>query len=152
MSAGLVQNEAMQSTGNRWIIAGALSGAAGVSLGAFGAHGLSDNLAKLGYEGADLARRHGIFETAARYQMYHSLALMLTGLLLRDHPAAAWRWAGAAFLTGILLFSGLLYVLTFAGPSWNWLGAIVPIGGLSFIVGWLALAFGAIRDLGNPSR
>jgi uncharacterized membrane protein YgdD (TMEM256/DUF423 family) len=135
----------MSPIGNRWIIAGALAGAAGVAFGAFGAHGRSENLAKLGYEGADVTRRLDIFETAARYQMYHALALVLLGLLLDRRPSRAWQIAGAAFVAGILLFSGLLYVLTFAGSNWSWLGAIVPLGGVAFIIGWLALAVGAFR-------
>src|SRR6187455_992107 len=104
----------MPPTGNRWIIAGALFGAAGVAFGAFGAHGLPENLAKLGYEGADTVRRVAIFETAARYQMYHAVALVLTGLLLQQRSTTSWQLAGSAFVAGILLFSGFLYALTFA--------------------------------------
>jgi uncharacterized membrane protein YgdD (TMEM256/DUF423 family) len=57
-----------------------------------------------------------------------------------------WELAGWAFLIGILLFCGLWKVMTFAGPQWNWLGAIVPFGGLSMIAGWIALAIGALRN------
>lgn len=135
----------MHPPGNRWIIAGALCGAAGVALGAFGAHGLPDALTNLGYADADLARRLDIFETAARYQMYHALAMVLTGMLLGQLPLRAWRKAAWAFFIGVLIFSGLLYVLAVAGPNWNWLGAIVPLGGLALIVGWLLLAVGAIK-------
>jgi len=64
---------------------------------------------------------------------------------LEHRPSAWWRFAAWAFLVGILVFSGLLKALAFAGPQWNWLGAIVPIGGLSMIAGWIALGVGALR-------
>ena len=71
--------------------------------------------------------------------------MVLTGLALAASCSGWWRSAAWSFLVGVLLFSGLLKVLTFAGPSWNWLGAIVPLGGLAMILGWLALAIGALR-------
>jgi uncharacterized membrane protein YgdD (TMEM256/DUF423 family) len=76
--------------------------------------------------------------------MYHALALVLTGLVMLPRQRFAWHLAAWTFLAGMLLFSGLLYVLSFLGTSWNWLGAVVPLGGLSLIVGWLALAAGAL--------
>jgi len=103
-------------------------------------------LQRQGYAGDDLARRLDIFETAVRYQMLHAIALVLIGLALDRRDCRSWRFAAWAFLVGILLFSGLLKVLTFAGPEWKWLGAIVPLGGLSMIAGWAALAVGAIRS------
>lgn len=135
----------MHPTAQRWIAIGAVIGALGVGFGAFGAHGLPGFLERQGYAGDDLARRLGIFETAIRYQMFHAVALVLTGLALDRRPTVAWRYAAWAFLAGVLLFSGLLKVLTVAGPHWNWLGAIVPIGGVLMIVGWVALAVGALR-------
>jgi len=135
----------MSSQSHRWIAVGALVGAAGVALGAFGAHGLSDALAKLGHAGDDLTRRLANFETAVRYQMFHALALVLTGVLLQQRSTRAWQAAAWLFLAGVVLFSGLLYVLVFTGPAWNWFGAVVPIGGVSLIAGWLALAIGALR-------
>ena len=114
---------------------GCIFGALGVGLGAFAAHGLSNTLSA-----PDLAT----FETAARYQMYHALALL----------AAAWavdRWGGAlasaagwAFVVGIVVFSGSLYMLVLTGP--RWLGAITPIGGVAFIVGWVLLAWTALTS------
>ena len=139
----------MSALARRWIAIGALLGAVGVTLGAFGAHGLSGFLERQGYAGDDLARRLEIFDTAVHYQMLHALALALTGLALDRSANACWRFAAWAFLIGVILFSGLLKVLTFAGPSWNWLGAVVPLGGLSMIVGWLALAAGAMRTKGE---
>jgi uncharacterized membrane protein YgdD (TMEM256/DUF423 family) len=129
----------------RWIAVGALLGGIGVALGAFGAHGLEGYLAGLGYAGDDLARRVAIFETAIRYQLYHALAIVLVGVMLQQRDTLAWRFAEWSFLVGILLFSGLLKVMTFAGSEWNWLGRIVPFGGVAMILGWLAVLYGALR-------
>ena len=123
-----------------WIITGALVGAAGVALGAFGAHGLAEQLAGLGYDANEIVRRTANFETAARYQMYHAPALLIVGLLMPRSCTKLLRTAGICFLAGTLIFSGLLYVLVFAGSDWKWLGAVVPIGGLLLILGWVFLA------------
>ncbi|HVT29018.1 MAG TPA: DUF423 domain-containing protein [Lacipirellulaceae bacterium] len=135
----------MTNLSRRWIAVGALLAAIAVGLGAYGAHGLKDTLSRAGFAGDDLIRRLGIFETAVRYQMFHSIALVLTGLALQHRPCSCWRFAAWAFLLGIILFCGLLKVLTFADPKWNWLGAVVPIGGVAMIAGWLSLAVGALR-------
>jgi uncharacterized membrane protein YgdD (TMEM256/DUF423 family) len=124
---------------------GALAGAAGVALGAFAAHGLASALANLGYAGDDLARRMANFDTAVRYQLVHAIALVLVGLVLRQQPSRAGQAAGWLFAAGLLLFSGLLYLLAIAGPNWKWLGAVVPFGGGALIAGWLALAIAALR-------
>lgn len=118
-----------------WIALGALSGLISVAAGAFGAHALKGRLP------ADLLV---IFETAARYQMYHALALVLVGVLalrggLPERVSAPLQLAGALFVVGTLLFSGSLYVLSLSGQ--RWLGAITPLGGLAFLAGWLALAW-----------
>jgi uncharacterized membrane protein YgdD (TMEM256/DUF423 family) len=135
----------MSSLSRRWIGIGALLGALGVTLGAFGAHGLPDYLADLGYTGDDLARRLDIFHTAILYQLLHAIALVFTGLALEQRAIAWWRFAAWAFLLGVILFSGSLKALTFVGPSWSRLGMVAPIGGISMIVGWVALAIGALR-------
>ncbi len=135
----------MPSIARCWIAIGALVGAIGVGLGAFGAHGLKDFLAGLGYAGDDLTRRLEIFDTAVRYQLVHAVAIVITGLALAQSTSGWWRLAAWCFLIGVLLFSGLLKVMTFADPAWNWLGAVVPVGGVAMIVGWLALAIGALR-------
>ncbi len=112
-------------------------GALAVILGAFGAHGLRDKLAP---------EMLAVFEVGVRYHMYHALALLAVSLApasLWSSPAtvaAAWSWVG-----GILVFSGSLYALTLSGIKW--LGAITPIGGVAFIVGWLALVAGSARLL-----
>jgi uncharacterized membrane protein YgdD (TMEM256/DUF423 family) len=135
----------MSPIAHRWIAVGALLAAAGVALGAYGAHGLGKLLAGWGYEGEDLARRMANYETAVRYQMFHALGLLLVGLALAGNAPGAWRWSAWAMLLGVVLFSGLLYVLALAGPAWRWLGAVVPIGGLSLIIAWVLLAIGALK-------
>jgi len=135
----------MASIARRWIAIGAVIAAVGVGLGAFGAHGLSRQLEELGYTGDDLARRLDIFETAVRYQMFHAIGLVLVGLTLDRRDNRPCRFAPWAILVGMLLFCCLLKVMTFAGPEWKWLGGIVPLGGVSMIVGWLAMAAGALR-------
>jgi uncharacterized membrane protein YgdD (TMEM256/DUF423 family) len=131
---------------SRWIAVGAILGALGVALGAYGAHGLEKQLAAWGYVGQDLAKRLANHETAVRYQMWHALAIVLVGLALTNRPTPWWQASAGALLLGVLIFSGLLYALVVTGPSWRWLGAVVPIGGISLIVGWLLLAVGAVRD------
>jgi uncharacterized membrane protein YgdD (TMEM256/DUF423 family) len=146
----------MTGTTGRWIAVGALLGAAGVALGAFGAHGLEDALQNLGHEGDELARRLENYETGVRYHLVHAPAIVVVGVLSLQRPRKIWHASAAAFLAGIMLFSGLLYVLAFTGPAWKWLGAVVPLGGLSLIAGWLALAAGSLTPTrsaseGNPS-
>jgi uncharacterized membrane protein YgdD (TMEM256/DUF423 family) len=136
----------MSTLSRRWIAIGAFLGALGVALGAFGAHGLSNFLAAHGHTGDDLQHRLAIFDTAIRYQMLHALALCFLGLALQHENKACWRFAGWAFLVGVILFCGLLKVLTIADPTWNWLGAIVPFGGASLIAGWVAVLVGAVRS------
>jgi uncharacterized membrane protein YgdD (TMEM256/DUF423 family) len=136
----------MTSLSRRWIAIGAALGAAGVALGAFGAHWLPGFLTNLGYADDDFIRRREIFETAVRYQMLHALAIVFVGLALENRRNGWWQCAAWAFLIGVALFSGLLKVLTVAGPQWKWLGMIVPLGGLSMIAGWLAVAIGALRQ------
>jgi uncharacterized membrane protein YgdD (TMEM256/DUF423 family) len=135
----------MTSLSRRWIAIGAALAAIGVALGAFGAHWLPDVLTNLGYAGDDLSRRREIFDTAVRYQLVHALAIVLAGLALEHRAAGAWRFAAWAFLLGVALFCGLLKVLALAPPQWNWLGMVVPIGGMSMILGWIAVAIGAWR-------
>ncbi len=119
-----------------WLVCGALLAALSVAMGAFGAHGLKEQLAA--------TNRTDTFETAARYHMYHAIALVLVGLLAAGGSNRALDVAGWCFLAGILIFSGLCYALSLGGPKY--LGAIVPIGGVAFIVGWIALAIGALRN------
>ena len=113
-------------------------GALGVGLGAFGAHGLKARLATL----ADGADRRAWWETAAHYHLVHALALGLAAYVAaRRGESTAALVAGVGFAGGILLFSGSLYAMTLTGV--RALGAVTPIGGLLFIVGWVAIAVAA---------
>ena len=116
-----------------FLLLGAAFGALGVAAGAFGAHALSARLEP---------RMLEVFETAVRYQMYHALALLAVGLLASQSRTRATLYAGWAFVAGILLFSGSLYALVFSGV--RVLGMITPLGGVAFIIGWIALASAAV--------
>jgi uncharacterized membrane protein YgdD (TMEM256/DUF423 family) len=102
-----------------------------VAFGAFGAHALKEKLSDRALE---------IFETAARYQMYHALALLLVAVLMSrmETDQTLLTVTGSAFLMGILLFCGSLYALSFTGIKV--LGAVAPLGGLAFMIGWACLA------------
>ena len=131
-----------------WIVCGAIVGALGVAIGAFGAHGLKTHLEAAG-DDVDAVRMLSTFETGVRYQMYHAPVLMLIGLLLaRRRPSPMLQVAGYCVLTGVVIFSGLLYALVLSGMKI--LGAIVPIGGLLLIAGWTLLAIAAWRETAKP--
>jgi len=116
-----------------FLVAGALSAAVAVMLGAFGAHALRGRLP------ADLL---AIYQTASQYHVYHALGLLAVGLLAVYLPASnALRWSGWLMLLGTVLFSGSLYVLAITGQ--RWLGAITPLGGTAWIAAWLLLAWAA---------
>ena len=121
-----------------WIL-GSLFGFLAVAAGAFGAHALRARLAP------DLL---AVFETAARYQMYHALALLVVAMAAARWPDPAFRAAGWLFTAGIVVFSGSLYLLALTGV--RWLGAITPLGGLAFLGGWIALALAARGAAGAP--
>lgn len=132
-------------TPNRWIAVGAVLGAIGVALGAYGAHGLDKQLAAWGYTGDELTKRLANHETAVRYQMWHALAIVLVGVALASRANPLWQASAWALLLGVLVFSGFLYALVLTGANFRWFGAIVPIGGVLMIVGWALLAIGAWR-------
>jgi uncharacterized membrane protein YgdD (TMEM256/DUF423 family) len=111
------------------LLTGVFTAGLGVAIGAFGAHGLKEILAA--------HNREATFELAVRYQFYHAIALLITGLLMNQIQATSLRYAAVFFLTGILFFSGSLYVLSLTGLTI--LGAITPVGGLLFILGWIFL-------------
>lgn len=140
-----------------WIVCGALAGAIGVSLGAFGAHGLeqvivqeqpADNVSVEDFSTLQ-TRRLENFETATRYLMYHAPALVLVGLITAQRRSTAAQLAGWCFLLGAVVFSGLLYAWVFT--QIRTLAMIVPIGGTGYIAGWIALAFAA-RGITLPTR
>lgn len=118
---------------------GALLGAASVALGAFGAHGLES----MADSGRIMADDLHTFETAVRYQFFHTLGIFAVAALYTQlNPVKANR-AVWAFLIGIIIFSGSLYLLTLSpvllGTRLSWLGAITPLGGVSLITGWILL-------------
>jgi len=110
------------------VAAGAINGAIAVAAGAFAAHALKSRLD---------ARALEVFETGARYQMYHALAIVLCGLLAMTRP-------GWVMQVGIVLFSGSLYALALTGVKG--LGAVTPFGGVAFLVGWGWLAYSALTS------
>jgi uncharacterized membrane protein YgdD (TMEM256/DUF423 family) len=131
--------------GHRWIGIGAIFGFLSVGMGAFGAHGLQDYLQEMSTTDPDLAvKRLANWNTAAQYQMYHAIAIVITGLIMLQTSLASTKLLSAAascFTVGTLVFSGLLYSLVLL--EMPILGAIVPIGGVSFMVGWILLTIAA---------
>ena len=116
-----------------FLLAGALAGFVGVAFGAFGAHGLRGRLSP------DML---AVFETGVRYQMYHALALMLVAAAAARIEGRLVSAAGWLFVTGIVLFSGSLYLLAVTGITV--LGAITPIGGVAFLAAWACLAIATL--------
>ena len=120
-----------------FIIAGAVNAAIAVILGAFGAHALKEKLTE---------KYLAIWETAVQYQMFHAIGLIVIGILMSTSllgPIAQLNWAGYLLLAGIIIFSGSLYVLSLTGIGI--LGAITPIGGVAFIIGWIMLIVAALK-------
>ena len=113
---------------------GALSAGMAVAAGAFGAHSLRTRVEP---------RLLDVFETAARYQMYHALALLAVAWAYTRWPGALVVSSGWLFVAGTLLFSGSLYLMTFTGI--RWLGAVTPFGGVCWIVAWALLALAVRR-------
>jgi len=116
-----------------FVLGTALAGLS-VAAGAFGAHGLRARLAPEMLE---------VFETAARYQMYHALGLLAVAWAVSRWPGTMTVAAGWCFVAGIAIFSGSLYALALSGV--RWLGAITPIGGVAFLAGWMLLALTVLR-------
>lgn len=117
-----------------FLISGSLSAFISIAAGAFGAHLLKTHLS---------AEMLSVFETAVRYQMYHALALCIVAVVIRTHPGKWGHTAGWLFILGTVLFSGSLYVLSMTGI--RWLGAITPLGGVAFLLGWVGLAMHAFK-------
>lgn len=107
-----------------------------VALGAFGAHGLKSQLS------SDMMQT---YKTGVEYHFYHALGLLLIGILAVSFPSEMIKWSAILLTAGIILFSGSLYVLAVSGIKW--LGAITPIGGLSFIAGWILLFLAVWKEL-----
>jgi uncharacterized membrane protein YgdD (TMEM256/DUF423 family) len=119
-----------------FLTAAAVLGFLGVALGAFGAHALKDKLSP---------EQLGRFETAVRYQFYHVFALVAVSLLSRAWPELNFAPAGWAFLSGVVIFSGTLYLIDLTGI--RMFGAVTPVGGLLLLAGWFLLAWEARKIL-----
>ena len=117
-----------------FFVAGSLLAFFAVVLGAFAAHGLRTRLTP------DM---FNIFEVGVRYHMYHALALLAVAWAASRWPDSKAHLAGWAFIVGIVIFSGSLYVLSVSGI--RWLGAITPLGGVAFLVGWILLIWAVWR-------
>jgi uncharacterized membrane protein YgdD (TMEM256/DUF423 family) len=120
----------------------AILGALSVAIGAFAAHQLKGSISDFALE---------IFETAVKYQFYHVFALLAVGILYKEFPNKFLLWSGRLFIAGIILFSGSLYILSAIKavevPGYNWFGAITPLGGLCFILGWLFIIPGCNHNI-----
>ena len=120
-----------------FIILGSLNAFLAVALGAFGAHGLQNKLTE---------QMLATYETGVKYHMMHALGLILIGIISRYTSGSVLiNWSGWLICAGIVLFSGSLYLLSISGI--RWLGAVTPLGGLSFLAGWLLLAVAAFKYL-----
>jgi uncharacterized membrane protein YgdD (TMEM256/DUF423 family) len=113
-----------------WLISAGIFGFLSVALGAFGAHSLKNTLDDYG---------RSIYEKAVLYQMFHTMALFVVGLIELFNKEISLSAAGWGFLVGIVLFSGSLYLLAVTGIKW--LGAITPFGGVAFLLGWFWLVW-----------
>ena len=123
------------------LLASGIIGALGIAFGAFGAHSLPKILKDLPQE--EILQRQAWLETGVRYHMYHAVALLAIGLT-GQRAEQNFSASGIAWLLGILIFSGCLYAMTLTGI--RVLGAIVPIGGVAFIVGWVMVLVTALRQ------
>jgi uncharacterized membrane protein YgdD (TMEM256/DUF423 family) len=122
-----------------WVlVAGGTLGLLGVVAGAFGAHALREAVSPRDLE---------IWQTGAHYQQVHAVVLIVLGLMHRGE--APLRWAAVLMVLGILVFSGTLYAMVLGGP--RVLGAITPLGGVSLIAGWAALAAAGLGRLRRPA-
>jgi uncharacterized membrane protein YgdD (TMEM256/DUF423 family) len=125
----------------KYIAFAAIFGGLAVALGAFGAHGL-ESITK------DEKILHG-FQTGVQYQLYHALALLAVAILYDRLPGNWIKWTGICFITGIMLFSGSLYLLTFfklqESSAVKFAGPITPIGGVFFIAGWVCLLIATLK-------
>ncbi|MFN9492452.1 MAG: DUF423 domain-containing protein [Sphingobacteriales bacterium] len=129
-----------------YIKLGAFLSALSVLMGAFASHLLKKYLGPDGL---------GTFQTGVQYQFYHSIALLITGILLKRYPNQLVIWAGRLFVLGIIFFSGSLYLLalleSFKGIGLGAFGLLTPIGGLFFVAGWILLLVGvpSEKSMGN---
>lgn len=129
----------MSSTAKLFLTLGGINAALVVILGAFGAHGLKAKIS------TDML---AVYQTGVHYHLFHALGLMVVGLVAAQMTDSAYlKWSGWLMLAGIVLFSGSLYLLSVSGM--RWLGAITPIGGLSFIVAWMLFVVALFKSAGK---
>jgi len=126
----------MKTSSRHFLLLGAIFAAIAVAAGAFGAHFL---------KGVLDASMLAVFETAARYQMYHALGLCIVSWTIDRYPEARLTAVGWIFAIGILLFSGSLYAVSLSGV--RWLGALTPVGGAAFIAGWGLFAWALWKSI-----
>ncbi|WP_099159351.1 DUF423 domain-containing protein [Virgibacillus ndiopensis] len=119
-----------------FLILGTINGFLAVALGAFGAHGLEGKLSE---------KMLNTWDKAVNYQMFHTMALLVTGLILAKIQSGSMMWAGWMFFIGILLFSGSLYVYSTTGIKT--FAMITPLGGVAFLVGWILLGYAVVKYL-----
>ncbi|GAA0605659.1 DUF423 domain-containing protein [Virgibacillus siamensis] len=119
-----------------FLLLGVLNGFLAVALGAFGAHGLEGKLTE---------KMLGIWDKAVTYQMFHTMALLVTGLLFAKIQSSGMTWAGWMFFVGIVLFSGSLYIYSLSGLKL--FAMITPIGGVAFLAGWILLGYAVMKHL-----
>jgi uncharacterized membrane protein YgdD (TMEM256/DUF423 family) len=119
-----------------FFITACFSGALSVATGAFGAHALKELV-------PDIAL--ATFETGVRYQFYHSFALLFVAISYQKFRTKLMKMAGRLFITGMVLFCGSLYLLTFLHPGYRWIGAVTPFGGLAFIAGWILMGIAVMK-------
>jgi len=124
-----------------WGGVGGICGGLAVAAGAFGAHGLKNAVSPEALT---------IFETAARYHMYHALAIVAVALLAYSRPSRAASLAGWCFLIGTALFSGSLYAMALSDMAWRFLGMVTPLGGILLIAGWVLIAVAAKTGSSDP--
>jgi uncharacterized membrane protein YgdD (TMEM256/DUF423 family) len=125
----------------QFLVAFGVLGFLGVLLGAFGAHGLRSFLERFG----DATQRAAWWETASHYHLSHAIALGVVAFVCSRTDHAAAQIAGYSFVLGIILFCGTLYLMTLTGV--RALGAVTPLGGLAFLVGWAAVAIAAAKSM-----
>lgn len=119
------------------IVVGAIALAAGVGLGAFGAHLIKGRIG---------AGSFSVYQTAVQYHFWHALGILSVGILMVQWPGAQLlAWSAWLLIAGLILFSGSLYALALTGATW--LGALTPIGGTAFIAAWLIVAWAALKRL-----
>jgi uncharacterized membrane protein YgdD (TMEM256/DUF423 family) len=122
------------------VMAAAVAGLLGVALGAFGVHAIRDRLVA--------NDRLDTYETAVQYHLIHAVALLGAAWVAQTYPSRWTRWAGVGFIAGIFLFSGSLYLLAIF--NLRFMGAVAPLGGASFLIGWALLGLAAWQSRSAP--